>query len=361
MAHLAGPEAAIPQFGLQLSILRSVQTRFESSLFDFRQFARLDAHHHINAALTLVADDVSSCPDQFLPQMLGRVGIANDPEVTTFLHAARQDIIGPALVPRTKSFTSGSEGEVSRLNYGEPVKMIARIDQQRIAVLGTTGRLSVWNYLSRDLSAVENPIGKLVKAIASDSDGRMYYVAPGGSIGVVTFSGAPVHRVINLPVLDIHEISCFEANTIAFVTTPNRTGVLNLITGTVTNIELPDAGRIACLATNSIDRIAFGTSTGDVHIWHAPSRVLTTIHATASEETFRGPKCVRCLVFLNHSRLITGIPGEWSSFFLGSTGFRIWDVRTGALIKEVKNTTFGTNALAVDSDQIVFAASDLYV
>lgn len=39
---LAGPEAAIPQFKQQLAILKSVQSRFESSLFDIRQLAQAD-------------------------------------------------------------------------------------------------------------------------------------------------------------------------------------------------------------------------------------------------------------------------------------------------------------------------------
>jgi hypothetical protein len=39
---LAGPDAAIPQFEQQLAILKSVQARFESSLFDIRQLVQAD-------------------------------------------------------------------------------------------------------------------------------------------------------------------------------------------------------------------------------------------------------------------------------------------------------------------------------
>lgn len=39
---LVGPDAAIPQFRQQLAILKSVQARFESSLFDIRQLAQAD-------------------------------------------------------------------------------------------------------------------------------------------------------------------------------------------------------------------------------------------------------------------------------------------------------------------------------
>jgi hypothetical protein len=39
---VVGPDAAIPHFRQQLSILRSVKARFESSLFDIRQFATAD-------------------------------------------------------------------------------------------------------------------------------------------------------------------------------------------------------------------------------------------------------------------------------------------------------------------------------
>jgi hypothetical protein len=39
---LAGPDAAIPQFRQQLAILKSVQARFESSLFDIRQLVQAD-------------------------------------------------------------------------------------------------------------------------------------------------------------------------------------------------------------------------------------------------------------------------------------------------------------------------------
>jgi hypothetical protein len=39
---LAGPDAAIPQFKQQLAILKSVQARFESSLFDIRQLVQAD-------------------------------------------------------------------------------------------------------------------------------------------------------------------------------------------------------------------------------------------------------------------------------------------------------------------------------
>jgi hypothetical protein len=39
---VAGPDAAIPNFRQQLSIVKSVKTRFESSLFDIRQFVQGD-------------------------------------------------------------------------------------------------------------------------------------------------------------------------------------------------------------------------------------------------------------------------------------------------------------------------------
>jgi len=39
---LAGPDAAIPQFEQQLAILKSVENRFESSLFDIRQLVQAD-------------------------------------------------------------------------------------------------------------------------------------------------------------------------------------------------------------------------------------------------------------------------------------------------------------------------------
>lgn len=39
---VVGPEAAIPQFQQQLNILKSVQKRFESSLFDIKQLAQAD-------------------------------------------------------------------------------------------------------------------------------------------------------------------------------------------------------------------------------------------------------------------------------------------------------------------------------
>ena len=39
---VVGPDAAIPQFQQQLAILRSVSTRFESSLFDIRQLVQAD-------------------------------------------------------------------------------------------------------------------------------------------------------------------------------------------------------------------------------------------------------------------------------------------------------------------------------
>lgn len=39
---VVGPDAAIPQFSQQLSILKSVKARFESSLFDIRQLAMAD-------------------------------------------------------------------------------------------------------------------------------------------------------------------------------------------------------------------------------------------------------------------------------------------------------------------------------
>ena len=39
---IVGPEAAIPQFRQQLNVLRSVERRFESSLFDIRQLVRAD-------------------------------------------------------------------------------------------------------------------------------------------------------------------------------------------------------------------------------------------------------------------------------------------------------------------------------
>jgi hypothetical protein len=39
---VVGPEAAIPHFRQQLAILKSVQARFESSLFDIRQLAQAD-------------------------------------------------------------------------------------------------------------------------------------------------------------------------------------------------------------------------------------------------------------------------------------------------------------------------------
>ncbi|SRR5258708_3487401 len=39
---VVGPDAAIPQFDQQLAILKSVKTRFESSLFDIRQLVQAD-------------------------------------------------------------------------------------------------------------------------------------------------------------------------------------------------------------------------------------------------------------------------------------------------------------------------------
>jgi hypothetical protein len=39
---IVGPDAAIPQYRQQLAILKSVQARFESSLFDIRQLAQAD-------------------------------------------------------------------------------------------------------------------------------------------------------------------------------------------------------------------------------------------------------------------------------------------------------------------------------
>ena len=40
--QIVGPEAAIPQFDQQLAILKSVSSRFESSLFDIRQIVQAD-------------------------------------------------------------------------------------------------------------------------------------------------------------------------------------------------------------------------------------------------------------------------------------------------------------------------------
>jgi hypothetical protein len=39
---VVGPDAAIPHFRQQLAIIQSVQSRFESSLFDIRQLAQAD-------------------------------------------------------------------------------------------------------------------------------------------------------------------------------------------------------------------------------------------------------------------------------------------------------------------------------
>ena len=41
---IVGPDAAIPRFRQQVSILKSVKTRFESSLFDIRQLVRARAY-----------------------------------------------------------------------------------------------------------------------------------------------------------------------------------------------------------------------------------------------------------------------------------------------------------------------------
>lgn len=40
--RIVGPDAAIPQFGQQLAILKAAQARFESSLFDIRQLVQAD-------------------------------------------------------------------------------------------------------------------------------------------------------------------------------------------------------------------------------------------------------------------------------------------------------------------------------
>ena len=39
---IVGPDAAIPQFGQQLAIVKAIESRFESSLFDIRQLVQAD-------------------------------------------------------------------------------------------------------------------------------------------------------------------------------------------------------------------------------------------------------------------------------------------------------------------------------
>jgi hypothetical protein len=52
---IVGPDAAIPQFQQQLAILKSVSTRFESSLFDIRQLVQADLFDsELDAARELV-------------------------------------------------------------------------------------------------------------------------------------------------------------------------------------------------------------------------------------------------------------------------------------------------------------------
>jgi len=53
--EVVGPDAAIPQFRQQLAILKSVQGRFETSLFDIRQLVQADLFDsELDAAMELV-------------------------------------------------------------------------------------------------------------------------------------------------------------------------------------------------------------------------------------------------------------------------------------------------------------------